>query len=79
MDELKPEPFEGEIVAYLRSRCIGFQRAKGGLVTVIESLVRPKDGAPTLIYQMRNADGSQDAILRSRPRIDIPAPAGVDY
>ncbi len=69
------EGYDGEIVEFLRSRCIGFQRGEHGLITVIESLVRPRDGPPTVIYQLRSADGHDDAILRSRPRIDIPAPS----
>lgn len=66
--------YQGEITEYLRSRCIGFQRGAGGLVTVIESLVRSKGGAPTLVYQLRSADGASDCVLDSRPRIDIPPP-----
>ena len=66
--------FEGEIVAILRSKCIGFQRDGPQLVSVLESLVRPKDGPPTTVYQLRRSDGTQVAVLRSRPPIDIPAP-----
>ncbi len=78
MQNAGEEPFDGEIVGYLRSRCIGFQRGETGLVTVIESLVRTKEDAPTIIYQLRSADGKSDRMLRKRPRIDIPAPAGAE-
>ena len=72
------EPFDGEIVGYLRSKCIGFQRGETGLVTVIESLVRTNEDVATVIYQLRSADGKSDRVLRRRPRIDIPAPGGLE-
>ncbi len=74
MDKGNINTFNGEIVAVLRSKCIGFQRRDAGLVTVVESLIRPKDGPPTVVYQLWSADGAINLILRSRPRIDIPAP-----
>ncbi len=75
MDKTGANTFEGEIVAILRSKCIGFQRDGEQLVSVLESLVRPKDGPPTVVYQLRRSDGTQVAVLRRRPPIDIPAPA----
>jgi len=76
MDERSSNLFTGEIVAVLRSRTIGFIRDREQLITVIESLVRTReDGPPVLVYQLRGPGGSTDAVLRTRPAIDIPAPA----
>ncbi len=73
------DTFEGKIVAVLRSTCIGFQRHGAELVPVIESLVRPKEGPPTRVYQVRSRDGSISRTLRRRPHIDIPAPSRTEY
>ncbi len=74
MDNQTNVAFEDEIVQILRSRCIGFQRAQHGLVSVVESLVRPKQGPPTIVYHLKSARRPDSAPLRFRPRIDIPLP-----
>ncbi len=79
MHDANDDTFAGEIVAVLRSTCIGFQRHGAELVPVIASLVRPKAGTPTLVYQVRSRDGSISRVLRRRPRIDIPAPSRTAY
>ena len=79
MHTARDDTFDGEIVAVLRSRCIGFQRDGAELVTVIESLVRPKAGAPTRVYQVRSRDGSISRALRRRLHIDVPAPSRTEY
>ncbi len=66
--------YEEEIVQVLRSRCIGFQRGTHGLVTVVENLVRPRQGPPTIVYQLKSAHEPERPPLRFRPRIDIPPP-----
>ncbi len=70
----RADTYDGEIVAVLRSQCIGYQRDQDELISVIESLVQPKEGPPTIIYQIQRRDGSRGVLLRSRPMIDIPAP-----
>ena len=79
MHNVSDDAFAGEIVAVLRSTCIGFQRHGAELVPVIESLVRPKEGAPTRVYLVRSRDGAINRVLRRRPPIDIPAPSRTAY
>lgn len=67
MDRRSIDTFDGDIVAVLRSKCSGFQRRGDGLVTVVESLVRLTSGPPTVVYQLRSADGVVNLVLRSRP------------
>ncbi len=66
--------YEEEIVQVLRSRCIGFQRGTHGLVTVLETLVRPRQGPPTIVYELKSVHEPERPPLRFRPRIDIPPP-----
>jgi hypothetical protein len=74
MRDASAEVFEGEIVAWLRSRCIGFQRDADRVLAVVESLVQPRDGAPLLVYQIKDPQAAPGPLLRFRPRIDIPPP-----
>lgn len=69
-----PAIFEGEIEAFVRSECIGFQRGPDGLIAVVESLVQPKRGPLTRVYQIQTSDEHGRKLLRYRPRIDIIAP-----
>jgi hypothetical protein len=66
--------FEGEIEAFVRSECIGFQRGPDGLIPVVQSLVQPKRGPLTTVYEIQARDGLGRKLLRYRPRIDIIAP-----
>lgn len=74
MAEQTDNLFEEEIVQVLRSRCIGFQRGQHGLISVLETLVRSRQGPPTIVYQLKSAHEPDRPPLRFRPRIDIPAP-----
>lgn len=74
MDDWVNVTFEEEIVEILRLKCIGFQRAGHELVSVVESLVRPQQGPPTIVYQLKSVHRPDSAPLRFRPRIDIPPP-----
>jgi hypothetical protein len=74
MRDASTEIFEGEIVVWLRSRCIGFQRDADRLLAVVESLVQPKGGAPLLVYQVKDPLTAARPLLRFRPRIDIQPP-----
>ncbi len=67
------------VAAVLDDAGVGFQREGERLITVVESLVKPKDGPPTLVYQLQSPDLPPQRLLRKRPRIDIPPPPAAGY
>ncbi len=75
MSAAMDDTYDDEIAAFIRSRCIGFQRGNDRLIVVVENLVQPKIGPLTRVYQVESPGEARSRLLRHRPHIDIPAPS----